>query len=82
MLLLYKPETLTGWLLHTLFYVFGIIFVIVMLVVLSGPETPSGEDALMGVITIFAVPIGITLLIIQRLARRIALRSETSDDSP
>jgi hypothetical protein len=85
-LLLYNPHTTSGWLLHTLFYMIAIIFVawtflaVSSAILLGGPY--GGMNALLGGV-ILAIPSGIVLLILQRLARRnaaqIAAQPEESD---
>lgn len=73
--LLYNPRTTSGWILHTLFYMLASIVPVTLLSLL--PSTFAGkflvEDYLL--LFILFIPIGIALLIIQRLARRNAARN-------
>jgi hypothetical protein len=87
--LLYYPHTTSGWILHTLFYMIAIIYVMwFLLAVISAIllEDPSGRvndlvDALLG-FAFLAVLFGIPLLIIQRLATRNAARSAAQLEEP
>jgi hypothetical protein len=79
--LLYSPNTTVGWVLHTVFYM--ILFVFISSLILDwfnptyDPETGTNEFwyLLIGLTVILGPP----LLIVQRLARRVAVRSEKSD---
>jgi hypothetical protein len=65
-LLLYDPNTALGWLLHTVFYVVGIIFLVFLPLLFLPPYDPIG----LLFSAFFATPFLAVLLIIQRLARR------------
>jgi len=65
-LLLYAPNTALGWILHTIFYVFGIIFVMGFLLMLDPPHSPTiilGQG-------IILTPLVLALLSIRYVARR------------
>jgi hypothetical protein len=71
--LLYNPHTISGWILHTLFYMIATIFVFYCVGELSGIFYHGTTLSYMGV---YVVVFGIPLLILQRLARRNAARLE------
>jgi len=74
--LLYNPHTRSGWILHTLFYMFGLVFVTWSLFAIVG-ASPGGYSASdMGVWALIATPLVIVLLIIRHLARRNAAQLE------
>ncbi len=74
--LLYSPQTTSGWVLHTLFYVWGFVFVgaTLMLPIIFGDLV----SIVVGFIFEAAI-FGIPLLIIQRFARRNAVQIEEPD---
>ena len=72
-LLLYDPNTALGWLLHTVFYILCLF--IVMFFVLAVAVPPYDLDYFIGW-AIIATPLGLVLLIIQRLARRHTVQLE------
>jgi len=74
--LLYSPNTAVGWVLHTFFYMFGLVFVTWSLFALVGGSS-GGYDALdLAVWALLATPLIIVLLIVRRLARRNAAQLE------
>jgi hypothetical protein len=72
-LLLYDPNTALGWVLHTVFYVLSFFVVGFFLFGVAVP--PYHVDYFLGWLVI-STPIGIALVIIQRLARRHTAHSE------
>lgn len=79
--LLYNPRTASGWVLHTLFYMFGFTCVgwliggVYYAIVLDKPSQ-------IGAGAFVAFVFGIPLLIIERLARRNAARSAVQLEEP
>jgi hypothetical protein len=80
--LLYNPRTTSGWILHTLFYMFSIIFWFMFLVGVFAIGWEFGIDDFFLFAGVFLIPIGIALLIIQRFARRNAARNATQLEEP
>jgi len=80
--LLYTPHTTSGWILHTLFYMFGIFFVFVVFITVA-LAVEVGMGAFLTSTIIYVIPVGFVLLICQRRARRnathIAAQPEESD---
>lgn len=78
--LLYTPETMLGWVLHSIFYVLLIVILTLLISGFFNPPTDNETGAnefgylLIGLVIIFALP----LLILHRLARRQAARPEAS----
>jgi hypothetical protein len=64
--LLYDPDSALGWILHTFFYVVGIISLMLLLITWSPPFDPWAAAG--GVM--LATPLVILLLIVRYLARR------------
>ena len=80
--LLYNPHTVLGWILHTLFYTGAILFVWFLFAGIVLVLTPGiGMQGLLGA-GIIALPLGIALFIIQRRARRNAVRSAAQPEVP
>jgi hypothetical protein len=83
--LLCHPPTTSGWILHTHFYVITIHFVLQSLLTIILPFLLGNPSewvyGLLGVV-MFAIPVGIVLLIIQRLARRNAARNAAQLEEP
>jgi hypothetical protein len=80
--LLYNPHTVVGWILHTLFYTGGILFVWFLFAGFILVTAPGiGMRGLLEA-GIFALPLGIALFIIQRRARRNAVRSAAQPEVP
>jgi hypothetical protein len=76
-LLLYSPHTISGWMLHTLFYILIIIFVNFYFLAVIGQLLTQGLSGVVDTsitMLFLGLPVGIVLLILQRLARRNALR--------
>lgn len=69
MFLIYAPETLVGWVLHTLFYVLALILISLTLLGTVGTEQGLAGGLLTS-LAVWGVIVGIPLLIVQRLARR------------
>ena len=79
--LLYSPQTTSGWVLHTLFYSFALVYVsATMISALAAFQ--YHEFAMFGGWVIIAIPLAIPLLIIQRLARRNAVRKIAQSEEP
>jgi hypothetical protein len=80
--LLYTPRTTSGWILHTLFYMLASIVAVTLLSLL--PSTFAGTFAVEDYLLLFILfsPIGIALLIIQRLARRNAAHNAAQLEEP
>jgi hypothetical protein len=85
--LLYNPHTTSGWIFHTLFYMLAIIFV--SLSVLWSPYfydpkylSSMGVGGMVAALFLLSIPVGIPLLITQRLARRNAARNATQLEEP
>jgi hypothetical protein len=80
--LLYTPHTTSGWISHTLFYMFAIFFVFVVFITVA-LAVEVGMGAFLTSMIIYVVPVGFVLLISQRRARRnaarIAAQPEESD---
>jgi hypothetical protein len=77
--LLYNPRTPSGWVWHTLFYMFAIILVTLFLLTLIAFSNPIQG---LVVAAILAIPFGIALLIIQRFAERNAARNAAQLEEP
>jgi hypothetical protein len=78
--LLYSPNTTVAWILHTLFYIFALMFIAASLATLADPYDPDTGENIAGTLFAFWILIfGVPLLVIQRLARRVAARSEKPD---
>src|SRR5215217_5546772 len=74
--LLYSPHTTSGWVLHTLFYVWGFVFVgVTLMLPIIFADLVSIVIGFMFEVAIFGIP----LLIIQRFARRNAAQIEEPD---
>jgi hypothetical protein len=74
-LLLYTPETLLGWLLHTFFYILTFILIAELYIAIF--DRPEAEYlATVALSVVFIVFLGVPILIIHRVARYIALRQE------
>ena len=67
--LLYEPQTNSGWVLHTLFYVFAFYVVSLSLIAILFFDLVNILEA-----GLFVIPLGVALLILQRFARRNADR--------
>ena len=75
--LLYNPHTTSGWVLHTLFYFFALFFIAWL------PHSPSDfKPTLLVGWAITAIPLGIVLLVLRRLARRNATRNAAQLEEP
>jgi hypothetical protein len=76
--LLYKPETLLGWLLHTFFYILTFILIAELYVaIFNAVSFPEGDIRMeIAVAVVFLIFLGGPILIIHRVARYIALRQE------
>jgi hypothetical protein len=77
-LLLYDPDSALGWMLHTVFYVVGIITLMFILITSAAP-TPFTLSALLSALVggvILSTPLVILLLIVRYLARRHLRTSE------
>lgn len=72
-LLLYRPNTVSGWIWHTIFYIIGFYFVsgFLLAVVVGFGEHEFG---MIGGAAVLAIPEVVVLLILQRFARRNARR--------
>jgi hypothetical protein len=79
--LLYSPQTTSGWVLHTLFYSFALVYVSAAMISASA-ALQYHEFAMFGGWVIIAIPLAIPLLIIQRLARRNAVRKVAQSEEP
>jgi hypothetical protein len=79
--LLYSPQTTSGWVLHTLFYSFALVYVSAAMISAS-LALQYHEFAMFGAWVIIAIPLAIPLLIIQRLARRNAVRKVAQSEEP
>jgi hypothetical protein len=79
--LMYNPHTTSGWLWHTLFYIFASILVFLLFGEVSVLFGVGWTDFLLGML-IFVLPVSIALLIFQRLARHHAVRSATQLEEP
>jgi Flp pilus assembly protein TadB len=79
--LIYNPHTTSGWIWHTLFYMFASIFVFVVFIAVA-LAFQIGWTAFLVSILIYVLPVCIALLIIQRRARRNALRSAAQLEEP
>ena len=80
--LLYTPGTITGWILHTLFYMMASIVLLTLLGLLQTTfATPFTVGEYLAVVFLFT-PIYIALLIIQRFARRNAARNAAQVEEP
>jgi hypothetical protein len=81
--LLYNPHTISGWILHTLFYMIATIFVFYCIGELSGFFYSDSIGTTLFYMGVYVVVFAIPLLILQRLARRnaaqIAAQPEESD---
>jgi hypothetical protein len=73
--LLYNPHTISGWILHTLFYMIATIFVFLWIGELSGFFLSDSIGTTLSYMAGDVVVYGIPLLILQRLARRNAARN-------
>ena len=74
--LLYNLPTISGWILHTLFYMIATIFVFLWIGELSGFFSSDAIGTTLAYMGGDVVVYGIPLLILQRLARRNAARLE------
>jgi hypothetical protein len=79
--LMYNPQTASGWLWHTLFYIFASILVFLLFGEVSVLFGVGWTSFLLGML-IFVLPVSIALLIFQRLARHHAVRSATQLEEP
>ena len=79
--LLYRPNTTSGWISHTLFYMFAILFVF-MVILAVALVVEVGMSAFLTVLFIYVIPVGFVLLIAQRRARRNAARPEAQPEEP
>jgi len=77
--LLYNPQTISGWVLHTLFYVWGFAFVGMTLML---PIIFADLRSIVSVFIVTVVIFGVPLLIIQRFARRNAARNAAQLEEP
>jgi hypothetical protein len=81
--LLYRPHTISGWILHTLFYIFAIIIASTFLTIVAAPLTfnidPHHRLEYLPGWAFYAIPGGIVLLIIQRRAQRNAAQLDEPD---
>ena len=77
--LLYNPQTISGWVLHTLFYVWGFAFVGMTLML---PFIFADLRSIVSVFIVTVVIFGVPLLIIQRSARRNAARNAAQLEEP
>lgn len=79
--LLYTPQTAMGWVFHTLFYMFVILFAFVLsgAVALAAGGYWVGAAQVMG---FYGIPFGIALFIFQRRARQDATRSAPQPEVP
>ncbi len=75
--LLYVPQTSSGWVLHTLFYV--VAFYIVSLSLIAILFFDLGDILETG---LFVIPLSVALLILQRFARRNATHNATQFEAP
>jgi hypothetical protein len=73
--LLYNPHTISGWILHTLFYMIATIFVFYCIGELSGFFYSDSIGTTLFYMGVYVVVFAIPLLILQRLARRNAAQS-------
>ena len=79
--LMYNPHTTSGWLWHTLFYIFASILVFLLFGEVSVLFGVGWTSFLLGML-IFVLPVSIALLIFQRQARHHAVRSATRLEEP
>ena len=79
MFLLYSPNTVSGWILHTLFYVVGLILVTACLSFLFLTAIGDYASGDIAILVISLVIYGLPLLLIHRLARRNAAKLEKPD---
>jgi hypothetical protein len=80
--LLYNPHTISGWILHTLFYMIATIFVFYFISQLFGFFYPVSIGTKLLYLGGYVVGFGIPLLILQRLARRNAARNAAQLEEP
>jgi hypothetical protein len=78
--LLYTPHTTAGWILHTLFYLIGLVFVYWSLGVGGSAGGYSARD--FGWWAFFATPCVVVLLIIRAMARRNAAHNAAQPEEP
>ncbi len=81
--LLHNPQTTLGWILHTLFYKLAIVSAVTLLFVFgAGIDMRQGFANILVSMLIFWTPFGIVLLVLQRLARRNAVRDAAQLEQP
>ena len=82
-LLLYTPHTTSGWILHTLFYIFAITPVTFeLLVVLTGGLQPGSLSGKAAEVTINVLVLLVPAVIVRYLARRNAVRKAAPLEEP
>jgi hypothetical protein len=81
MFLLYTPHTSSGWILHTLFYMFAIFFVLVVFLTV-GLAVEVGMGAFLTSMIVYVIPASFLLLITQRRARRNAAHNAAQPEEP
>jgi hypothetical protein len=77
--LLYSPSTTPGWVLHTVFYMVGLVFVTWTLFFLVGGSAGGFDSADVTVYAVIGTPLVIVLLVIRGLARRNAAHLEEAN---
>jgi len=79
--LLYTPHTTSGWILHTLFYMFAIFFVFVVFITVA-LAVEVGMGGFLTSMIIYVIPVGFLLFITQRRARRNAAQIAAQSEDP